>query len=144
MDNNAVKNNLLIVEDDPSNILELSHILRPLYQVNAAKDGETALQYIKKYMPDLILLDIIMPGISGYDVLAELQGSEDTKEIPVIFITGLRNSDDERRGLVLGAVDYICKPFDEVIVRHRVSNQMLIVNLQRELEIAKNTVSSPR
>jgi CheY-like chemotaxis protein len=126
------KNRILIVDDDAANIMELTYILKSQYKLYAAKDGESALHQAKKHLPDLIMLDIIMPGISGFEVLKELQNSEETANIPVIFITALSNSGDENKGLALGAADYICKPFDEVIVKRRVSNQMSIVNLRRE------------
>jgi len=132
-------NSVLIVDDDTSNLLELSHMLSLDYKVYAFKDGVSALEKAKKSLPDLILLDIIMPGMNGYEVLAELKKSEITRSIPVIFITGLNNSVDEEQGFSLGAVDYICKPFNEVIVKHRVFNQIKMVNLQRALETAQNT-----
>jgi len=128
------KNRLLIVDDDKANLLELVHILQPTYKLYTAKDGKFAIEQAQKHLPDLILLDVVMPGMSGFEVLAELKKSDLTKMIPVIFITGLSDNDDERRGFLLGAADYICKPFDDVIVQHRVSGQISIVNLRRELE----------
>jgi len=131
---NVEKNIILIVEDDSSNVMELVHILQSEYKLNVALDGASALQHVKEYPPDLILLDIIMPGLNGFDVLSELQKSDETANIPVIFITGLNSNEDEHRGISLGAVDYICKPFDDMIVKRRVLNQIQIVNLRRELE----------
>jgi len=126
-------NSVLIIDDDTSNLLELSHILGTDYNIYAVTDGMSGLEKAKKSLPDLILLDIIMPEMNGYEVLAELQKSGITENIPVIFITGLNDSADEEKGLSLGAVDYICKPFNEVIVKNRVLNQIKIVNLQRAL-----------
>jgi len=129
----AEKNRLLLVDDDKSNLFELVHILQPEYKLYTAKNGASAIEQAKKHLPDLILLDIGMPGMSGFDVLAELKKSDDTEKIPVIFITGLNTIGDERKGFFLGASDYICKPFDDLIVKHRVCNQIRIVNLSREL-----------
>ncbi|MCL1823217.1 MAG: diguanylate cyclase [Oscillospiraceae bacterium] len=133
MDKNE-KNTVLIVDDDNANLIMLSDILRTEYTVRVAFDGESALKIAEKYSPDLILLDIIMPGMDGFHVFNELKQSETTAHIPVIFITGLNNSDDEKRGLKLGAVDYISKPFDEIIVKLRVQHQIRIVNQLRAIE----------
>ena len=134
-------NSVLIVDDDASNLLQLSHILGPDYKVYAVADGVSALEKAKKSLPDLILLDIIMPEMDGFEVLAELQKSEITANIPVVFITGLNNSIDEEKGFSLGAVDYICKPFNEVIVKRRVFNQIKTVNLQRALEASQKAAN---
>ncbi|MCL2665354.1 MAG: response regulator [Defluviitaleaceae bacterium] len=130
------KNSLLIVDDDTSNLLQLANILQPEYTIYAAKDGSSALKTAEKSMPDLILLDVIMPDMNGFEVFAELQKSSRTKTIPVIFITGLRGSEDEEKGLALGAADYISKPFNSAIVKLRVRNQIKLINLQRDLEYA--------
>ena len=128
------KNSLLIVDDDTSNLMALTHILQPEYAIYTAKDGASALKKAEKYMPDLILLDILMPGMSGYEVFAALQNSDTAGEIPVIFITGLTNSDAEEKGLALGAVDYITKPFNATIVKLRVRHQIQIVNQLRTIK----------
>jgi len=128
------KNSILIVDDDTSNLLELSSILQPDYKIYAVKNGTSALEKADESLPDLILLDVIMPDMNGFDVLIELKRSEKTKNIPVIFITGLNES--EREGLAIGAVDYIRKPFDSMVVKHRVRLQIHIINLQRDLENA--------
>ena len=130
------RNSLLIVDDDASNLMELIHILQPDYKVFTAKDGESAIKKAEKSQPDLILLDIIMPGMSGFETLAKLKESDNTNMIPVIFITGLTKSGNEDKGLALGAVDYISKPFEDTVVKHRVRNQIQIINLQRDLETA--------
>jgi len=130
------KNSLLIVDDDTSILMELIHILQPDYKILTAKDGETAIKTAGRAKPDLILLDVIMPGISGFDVLAKLKESPDTENIPVIFLTGLSQGGGENKGLALGAVDYITKPFEETVVKLRVNNHIQIINLQRHLESA--------
>ena len=133
------KNKLLIVDDDMSNLMELTHILQPEYKIYTAKDGLIAMERAEKSLPDLILLDIIMPGMSGFDVLAELKKNEKTRMIPVIFITGVSESTNESEGLSVGAVDYIRKPFDSMVVKLRVRHQIQIINLKREMEYAART-----
>ena len=135
MDANT-KNSLLIVDDEKSNIMVLTRILSPEYTVYAAKNGYDAIEVANEYLPDVILLDIIMPETDGYEVLATLKASEKTRDIPVIFITGLSNATDEAKGLALGASDYISKPFSQAIVKLRVGNQIKIIN-QTRLTIAK-------
>ena len=137
MDNEKT-NSILIVDDEESNIIALSHILSPHYTIYAVKDGQDALEMADEFLPDVILLDIIMPDMDGYAVLAALKKSERAHSIPVIFITGLNNADDEEKGLMLGADDYISKPFSAAIVRLRVQNQIRLIN-QMRLIIAKET-----
>ena len=132
------KNSLLIVDDDASSLMELANILKPEYTIYAVKDGRPAIEKAHEAMPDLILLDVIMPGMNGFDVLAELKSSRKTKDIPVMFISGVNDSESESEGLSIGAVDYIRKPFDAMVVKHRVRLQIHIINLQRELESAAN------
>ena len=128
------KNSILIVDDEPSNLRLLSHILDPLYTIYTAKNGENAIEKAKEFLPDLILLDIIMPDMDGYDVLRALKNMDTTKHIPVIFITGLSSSEDEEKGLSLDAADYISKPFSSKIVKLRVHNQIQIINQVRTIE----------
>ncbi|MCL2095487.1 MAG: response regulator [Oscillospiraceae bacterium] len=130
------KNSALIVDDVTSNIRTLSSMLQPDYSVRAAVNGQTAIEIAEKFLPDVILLDILMPGMDGYEVLSILKSSERTKDIPVIFITGLSGDTLEEKGLQLGAADYITKPFSPEIVKLRVRNQIKIINLQRDLEAA--------
>ena len=125
------KNSVLIVDDDTSSLIDLGNILGSDYKIYAVTNGISALEKAKRSLPDLILLDIVMPGMNGFEVLAELQKSKITQNIPVIFITGQNNTVDEEKGFSLGAVDYICKPFNKTIVKHRVLNQIKIVNLQQ-------------
>ena len=132
------KNSVLIVDDENSNIMALSHILSPNYVVYAAKNGQKAVEATEKYLPDVILLDIIMPEMDGYAVISTLKGSEKTRNIPVVFITGLSNADDEEKGLSLGAADYISKPFSSAIVKLRIASQIKIIN-QTRMIIEKET-----
>ena len=114
------KPTVLIVDDTPMIISTLSRMLLPLYNVKVAKDGKEGLRLANSHTIDLILLDLHMPGISGFDVLTQLKENEKTRNLPVIFITGSDESDDEEQGFLLGAVDYIKKPFVEESVLHRV------------------------
>jgi len=134
--NSKLKNSILLVDDNSSNLAVLFHILRDDYNILTVLNGTSALEKANSYMPDLILLDIIMPDMSGFEVLTELKKSDNTKQIPVIFITGLSDEEDERKGLAIGAVDYIRKPFNEIIVKLRVQQQIEIINLRRDLENA--------
>jgi len=135
------KNTILIVDDEAPNITTLGHLLGSEYTIFAAKDGETAISIAKRHLPDIILLDIIMPDMDGYAVIAQLKALNETKDIPVIFITGLNSSEDEEKGLKLEAVDYIFKPFRNSIVKLRVRNQIKIVNALRTIERLSNTDS---
>ncbi|MCL2628551.1 MAG: response regulator [Oscillospiraceae bacterium] len=136
------KNSILIVDDDPSNLMELIHILKEDYKIRSVKDGMSALENANEFLPDIILLDVIMPDMSGFEVIAEFKKQERTKSIPVIFITGMKDAVNESEGLAIGAVDYIRKPFDATVVKLRVGQQLKIVNLQRELESALEAAES--
>ena len=137
-----VRNIILIVDDDKANLLYLNNLLGEEFTLYMARDGKEAIEKAGKYRPDLILLDIIMPGMDGYEVLSVLKSSEKTQEIPVIFITGLSSNEDETKGLTLGAEDYISKPFNNTIVLLRIRNQLKIINNMRliiEKELAEKT-----
>ena len=126
------KQSILIVDDDNSAIMALSYILSPYYTVYTAKNGPGALAAAEKYLPSVVLLDIVMPGMDGYEVLGALKESDITRDIPVVFISGpSRGAGDEIKWLSLGAADYIAKPFNPEIVRLRVRNQMEILNQSR-------------
>jgi len=127
------KNTILIVDDDKANLLELTHILQPDYKIFAAKSGEIALERATSSKPDLILLDIVMPGISGFEVLTELKNTASTKDIPVIIISGISKDNTESVGIIMGASDHIRKPFDAAGVKARVKHQMDIINLTKVL-----------
>jgi putative two-component system response regulator len=116
---------LLVIDDSQENIYVLSGLLRPQYRVLAATSGEAGLRLAECDMrPDLILLDVMMPGMDGYEVLAKLRENPATREIPVIFITAVVGAEDEDKGLQLGAVDYITKPIKPVVVHARVRTQL--------------------
>ncbi len=128
------KNSILIVDDETVNLKVLAHILGSDYTLYTAQNGISAVEKAKECKPDLIILDILMPGKDGYETLAEMKGCEDIENIPVIFISGLSSNFDEEKGLSLHAADYITKPFNEAIVKLRVRNQIQIVNQIRLIE----------
>ena len=128
------KNTLLIVDDENANLKVLTHILGSEYTIFTATNGLNALQKAKELQPDLILLDILMPGMDGYETLFTIKNTDETKRIPVVFITGLDSEEDEEKGLSLDAADYITKPFSVPIVKLRVRNQIQIVNQLRTIE----------
>jgi DNA-binding response OmpR family regulator len=98
--------------------------LKPQHDVIVAIDGASALKAAQKHEPDIILLDIIMPDMSGFDVIVKLKEAEATKNIPVIFISALDNTGDAEKGLALGAVDFITKPFNESVVREKIKTHL--------------------
>ncbi|MDR1840074.1 MAG: response regulator [Treponema sp.] len=134
--NKEQKNSLLIVDDESVNLKILSHILGTEYTIYTATNGKKAIEKAKEYKPDLILLDVMMPEMDGYKTLSEIKKHEDIKKIPVIFVSGLSSNEDEEKGLALEAVDYITKPFSAPIVLLRVRNQIQLIRMYRDLEIA--------
>ena len=135
------KNSVLVIDDENSNIITLTQMLSPEYTIYAVKNGQDGIELAEKYLPDVILLDILMPDMDGYEAIALLKKSEKTKDIPVIFITGLSRAGDEERGLALGAADYISKPFSSAIVRLRVRNQIQM--LEQLKTIKKLSMTDP-
>nr|WP_248799356.1 HD domain-containing phosphohydrolase [Pseudomonas sp. MWU13-2105] len=121
---------LLLVDDEAINLQVLRHTLQDDYRLLFAKDGYKALELVRADRPELILLDIMMPGLSGYDVCAALKQNPCTSAIPVIFVTALSEVDNETRGLELGAVDYIGKPYHPGIVKARVRTHLSLVQAQ--------------
>jgi len=126
------KSRVLIVDDNIDSIMMLTFILKNDYIIHKATSGPEALESASKNQPDIILLDVLMPKMDGYEVLALLKESEDTKDIPVIFVTGLNEADDEAKGLELGASDYITKPFSASIVKLRVEKQLKMGLLEKK------------
>lgn len=132
------KRKILIIDDDPANVKMLYRGLGHIYQVLGAISGEEGIETAKSECPDLILLDIQMAGISGYEVLTRLKKDSDTAHIPVIFLSGLDSHEDESYGLELGADDYIGKPFNLTVVRASIKTQLKILSLQEQIEFLEN------
>jgi putative two-component system response regulator len=121
------KQTVLVVDDAPDNLALMTGLLKDRYKVKVANSGEKALRVVHEgNPPDLILLDIMMPGLSGYDVCSRLKVDPDTRDIPIIFLTAMSEMEDEKRGLELGAVDYITKPISPPIVLARVATHLHI------------------
>ena len=118
------KNVALIVDDNPANVHELSKALIGGYEVICATSGAKALRLASEHLPDIILLDVMMPAMDGYEVCVRLKGLPETSDIPVIFVTARDDAESETRGLDLGAVDFITKPINPAIVRARVRNHL--------------------
>jgi len=129
---------ILIVDDHIGSLHLLDSLLKVDYTVILAKTGPQALALARHQLPDLILMDVRMPEMDGYQVLKALRGDERTSMIPVIFITGLDKPEDEAQGLQLGAVDYIVKPFNSLVVRARVATHIKLVRQRRMLELLAN------
>lgn len=121
------KYTILIIEDGTFYQKELHDTLAEYYHLLVAESGKQALDILLKTRPHLILLDIVLPDISGFELLSIIKEMEPVQDIPVMIITGLDSENDEEKGLLLGAVDYIRKPFNHTIVRARVRTQMQII-----------------
>jgi phosphoserine phosphatase RsbU/P len=128
------KKTILLVDDTPANIQIALAILKELYQVKVATNGAKALELAATApAPDLILLDVMMPGIDGFEVCTRLKASSATRDIPVIFLTGQTEIEDETRGFEVGGVDYIHKPFSPAVVKARVHTHLVLRGIREKL-----------
>jgi phosphoserine phosphatase RsbU/P len=140
---------VLVVDDAPANIQIVNSILKDLYKIRIATSGAKALELSKATpLPDLILLDVMMPDMDGYEVCSKLKLGSETRDIPVIFLTGQTHVEEETKGFDVGAVDYIHKPFSPAVVRARVQTHLMLrgireqlaqqlLTIQKELETAR-------
>ncbi len=127
---------VLIVDDAPESIALLNSLLKELYRVRVATNGEKALDIaFSSDPPDLILLDIMMPGMDGYEVCRNLKGESQTADIPIIFLTAKSEVEDEERGFELGAVDYITKPISPPILLARVRTHLRLKRVMDYLKV---------
>ena len=125
--NEPQKATILVVDDTPDNLILISGLLKDIYKIKVANSGERCLKIAgEDHAPDLILLDIMMPGMDGYEVCNRLKNNPKTRDIPVIFLTAKAQTEDEQYGLELGAVDYITKPISPSIVLARVKNHLAL------------------
>lgn len=129
---------ILIVDDMSTNLMMLSDILKDDYNIKISKTGEKAIELCKNLDIDLVLLDIEMPLMNGYEVCKNLKNYEKTKNIPIIFVSAKNSEEDEEYGLNLGAIDYISKPFSKVIIKARVKNQIKLKQKTELLEKLSN------
>lgn len=128
------KPTVLVVDDEPLLRMYLSALLEETATVIEAESGEDAIAKIREDKPDLILLDVEMPGISGYETCERLKADDELASTPIIFITGREDAEDEEHGLVIGGVDYIKKPLSPGLVKARINNQLQLLRYQRQLE----------
>jgi adenylate cyclase len=129
---------VLIVDDTPTNVAVVSGVLKDAYRTKVATNGEKALAIATAAQkPDLILLDVMMPGVDGFEVCRRLKANPDTREIPIIFLTAKTDSVDEEKGFEVGAVDYIHKPFSAPIVMARVRTQLALQDALAEAQDAR-------
>jgi len=132
--NNTQLPGILAVDDNGANLQLLQGMFQGLYKVYMCPSGERALSFLDKMIPDLILLDIEMPGMDGYEVMKRLRANVRTQDIPVIFLTGRVGGDNEVRALEMGAEDYIPKPFVAPVVLARVKHQLELARYRHQLE----------
>ncbi len=132
---------VLVVDDTEANIDLLVAALDDEYEVSVAMDGESALEIANLETPDLILLDIMMPDMDGYEVCRRLQGNANTSNVPIIFITSMGEIDNKTKGLELGAVDYITKPFEVMEVKARVKTHLSLTLANRKLRYLSSQLS---
>ncbi len=125
---------VLIADDDGINRQVLATLLKPEYVVLLAKSGEQTIERAQRHLPDLVMLDVMLPDMDGYEVLRRLRADPATAHIEVIFITGMGRPEDEAKGLMLGAADYITKPFNSTVVMARVATHLQMVRQRRMLE----------
>ncbi|MGV3666617.1 MAG: HD domain-containing phosphohydrolase [Leptospira bouyouniensis] len=130
------KAKILIIDDEPTNLQILNEILKNDYSLSFAKDANKGWDLAYSEVPDLILLDVMMPEKTGYDLIKELKANQKTKFIPVIFVTALTDIGDEEKGFLLGAVDYITKPVSPAIVKARVKTHLSLVDSE-EVKITR-------
>jgi len=134
---------VLLVDDTPANIQVVHNILKDSYTIRIATNGIKALDLAKAFpQPDLILLDVMMPDLDGYEVCSRLKSDPNTREIPIIFLTGKTEPEDETKGFELGAVDYIHKPFSPAVVQARVETHLTLREAREQLAEEKRKVDS--
>jgi putative two-component system response regulator len=119
---------VMAVDDEPSNLQLLRSILYDEYDLKYAKDGESALDAISRHLPDIILLDVMMPEMDGYEVCKRLKSDPKTHHIPVIFVTAMSEIEDETKGFDLGAVDYVTKPLTPAVLKKRIETHLRVYN----------------
>ncbi|MEI6414344.1 MAG: response regulator [Pseudomonadota bacterium] len=135
---------LLVVDDTPAILSLLANLLREQYHIKVANNGLKALELATAAPPDLVLLDILMPDMDGFEVCRRLKGQLDTADIPVIFITALHDDESEAQALSVGGVDFISKPIQPVVVRARVKTHLALSKAYRELEVKNDQLQRER
>ena len=129
------KYTILIVDDEPTNIAVLNAMLRYNYKVKAALNGEDAIKVAKSYpQPDLILLDVVMDEMDGFEVCEIIKNNKNTKHIPIIFVTALNESKSDKKGIEIGAIDFFNKPYSAPIILKRIENHLSSLQKSRYLD----------
>ncbi|WP_150782341.1 response regulator [Pseudomonas fluorescens] len=125
-----LKPTILVVDDTPESLWFISSLLKNIYYVKVATNGLKAIEIARAHpQPDLILLDIVMPEMDGYEVCLTLKGATDTNNIPIIFLTGRTSAEDEAHGRMIGAIDYITKPIDADLVLARIASHLAAIKM---------------
>ena len=138
---NAEAKTVLLVDDEPANIQIVNSILKEIYKTRIATSGQKALELANQVPPpDLILLDVMMPTMDGYEVCCRLKSADHTRDIPVIFLTGQTEIADETKGFAVGAVDYIHKPFSPAVVQARVHTHLVLRGIREQLTMQLQTI----
>jgi diguanylate cyclase (GGDEF)-like protein len=133
------RQSILIVDDSVSNIEVLSGVMGIDYEVLFATSGEEALEVASQQSPDLILLDVVMPGMDGYETCKQIKKDDRIQDIPIIFVTAMNQEEDESRGLDVGGIDYITKPIRPSIVKARVRNHLELKRYRDLLKVSSTT-----
>ncbi|GHV41707.1 hypothetical protein AGMMS49546_18200 [Spirochaetia bacterium] len=131
---------IILVDDNPTNLMNGINVLSEKYNIFTAPSAKKMFTLLEKHHPDLILLDIEMPEMNGYEAIKILKEKSETRDIPVIFLTGKSDTNDELDGLNLGAIDYITKPFVPSLLLKRIEVHLLVESQQRELEYYNNNL----
>ena len=133
---------IMLVDDNPSNLNIAKNILKPFYEVYALPSAERLFKFLETVKPDIILLDIEMPVMNGYDVIKVLKSDAKLADIPVVFVTAKSEDMDELEGLSLGAVDYVTKPFSSAILLKRIENHLTMAEQKTELSKLKEELAA--
>jgi len=129
-----MRKKIIIVDDNASYLAIVRNLLKPYYDVYPAPSGVKLLELMEKFIPDIVLLDINMPEMNGYEVIKVMKENPRFKSIPVVFITAKDDEESAVKGLASGAADYVTKPFHGSLLLRRISNLLLIEQLKRELQ----------
>ena len=125
---------IIVVDDNASNLSIVRHLLKPVYEVYPAPSAYKLFEILKEFCPDLILLDINMPEINGFEAIFTLKQNPDYKDIPVIFLTARDDDASAEKGIDLGAIDYVTRPFSGPLLLRRISNILLMEQQKKELQ----------
>ena len=136
------KKKILLVDDSPANLTACKKNLKDLYDVFPAPSAEKMFEVLTHVLPDLILLDVEMPGMNGYEAMRKLKEDERYRDIPVIFLSAMDDAESEMEGLDLGAVDYIHKPFVSALLLKRIETHLEVIEGKREMQALNESIAS--